>query len=96
MKANWKSSLPNISTNKKEIPSRKSVSESRVIERPEPLIRSVGNFPRNGQAIISRYRYFHEKLLSINVLNRFTIQAPAWVAKAARKIDFWSDLVEKK
>ena len=88
--------MPKISTKKKEIPGRKSVSESRVIEHPKPLIRSAGNSPRNGKAIISRYRYFHEKPLSINVLNRFTIQAPAWVAKAARKIDFWSDLVEKK
>lgn len=91
-----KRSLPKICTKKKEIPGRKSVSENRVIERPEPLIKSAGNSPRNGQAIISRYRYFHEKPLSTNVLNRFTIQAPPWVAKAARKIDFWSDLVEKK
>eukprot|EP01018_Ginkgo_biloba_P002094 Gb_06072 [translate_table: standard] len=97
---NWgKSSLPKISTRNKEIPGRKSVSgeSSRsAIERPEPLVRSAGNSPRNGQAIISRYKYFHEKPLSNNVRNRFTIQAPAWVAKAARRIEFWSDLVENK
>ncbi|GLJ30425.1 hypothetical protein SUGI_0602200 [Cryptomeria japonica] len=92
-----RNSLPKISTRKKEVPGRKSVSEERVIERPEPLIRSAGNSPRAGQArIISRYKYFHDAPLSNNVLNKFTIRAPAWVAKAARRIDFWSDLVENK
>lgn len=92
-------SLPKILTRSKDIPGRKSVSEERPIEKPEPLVRSAGNSPRNKTQsinIISRYKYFHETPLSNNVLNKFTIQAPAWVAKAARRIEFWTDLVENK
>eukprot|EP01018_Ginkgo_biloba_P016597 Gb_20863 [translate_table: standard] len=47
-------------------------------------------------AVISSYNYFHRKPLSANVLTRFTIQAPSWAAKTARKVHFWSDLVEQK
>lgn len=41
---------------------------------------------------------FHQKPLpaATKVLTRFTIQTPSWAAKTARRIDFWSDLVESK
>ncbi|CAN6459392.1 unnamed protein product [Victoria cruziana] len=69
-----------------------------VLEQPDPLARSAGNTPRKAASrMISRYKYFdgdRRQPLPGNTLDRFTMQAPAWVAKAARRIDFWSDLVE--
>eukprot|EP00249_Psilotum_nudum_P025475 c29986_g1_i1 orf=121-1611(+) len=55
-----------------------------------------GNAATRGQYIIARYTYFHGRPLPIKILKQFTLSAPPWAAKAARRIDFWSDLVENR
>ncbi|XP_031482327.1 uncharacterized protein LOC116252302 [Nymphaea colorata] len=80
------------------VPARCSLGDDQAV--PETPVRSGGNTPRKAASqarMISRYKYFNgdrKHPLPSNALNRFTMQAPAWVAKAARRIDFWSDLVE--
>lgn len=54
---------------------------------------------RDSSPLKSTYSQFlHQKPVAAatKVLTRFTIQAPSWAAKTARRIDFWSDLVENK
>lgn len=45
-------------------------------------------------AIAKKYLYFHEKPLPSRMLKEFTMAAPPWAAKQARKIEFWSDVAE--
>ncbi|KAJ7524806.1 hypothetical protein O6H91_17G023000 [Diphasiastrum complanatum] len=54
---------------------------------------SSAEFPRKSIDVISRHM---DSPLSTKSLLPFTMAAPAWAAKTARHIEFWSDLVERK
>lgn len=51
--------------------------------------------PKVSHVKISKYLYFYEKPLPNRMLTRFTMAAPPWAAKAARKIEFWSKIAEQ-
>ncbi|MCO5598296.1 hypothetical protein L7F22_052388 [Adiantum nelumboides] len=70
-----------------------SSSSTNSSSSSSPSSRNGHEDPRMG-IICKKYLYFHEKPLPSRMLNKFTMAAPPWVAKQARKITFWSDVAE--
>lgn len=48
------------------------------------------------QDIVTRFSYFEDMPLSSKTFMHFAINAPPWAAKAARRVEFWSELTERR
>ncbi|CAM6105323.1 unnamed protein product [Calypogeia fissa] len=88
-------------------PSSRSLDYNNSSKSQQHQRRSIGSRPvaatgrpvaknRCDQDIASKFSYFEETPLSSKALMHFSINAPPWAAKAARFIEFWSELMEKR
>ncbi|KAI5074989.1 hypothetical protein GOP47_0010950 [Adiantum capillus-veneris] len=82
------SSSSSSPSSRKKLPESSSTSTSSSSSSPPS-----DDDPRVG-VICKKYLYFHDRPLPSRMLNKFTMAAPPWAAKQARKISFWSDVAE--
>lgn len=68
-----------------------SNSKSDHQRRSGPVSKNASN-----QDTVTRFSYFEDTPLSSKTLMHFSINAPPWAARAARRIEFWSELTEKR
>ncbi|KAG6549637.1 hypothetical protein Mapa_008615 [Marchantia paleacea] len=56
---------------------------------------TTGSAKNPAQDCVSRFSFFEESPISTRTLTHFSMNAPSWASKA-RRIEFWSELTEKR